>query len=47
VLAVLERQVRLTKVHQVEILYFHQLLRLEVVVAVTGMTAPTLENKTV
>jgi hypothetical protein len=47
VLAVLERQVRLTKVHQVEVLFFHQLLRLEVVVAVTGMMGLTLENKTV
>jgi hypothetical protein len=47
VLEVLGRQVKLTKDHLVEILFFQQLLRLAVAVAVTGMMGLTLENKTV
>jgi hypothetical protein len=47
VLAVLGRQVRLTKVHQVEVLFFRQLLRLEEAVAETGMMVLLLENITV
>jgi hypothetical protein len=43
----LEQHLKPTKAHLAEILYFQQLLRLVVVVAVTDMTALTLENKTV
>jgi hypothetical protein len=46
VLVVLVRHLKPTKAHLVEILFFHQSLRLAVVVAATGMTVFTLENKT-
>jgi hypothetical protein len=45
--AVLVRHLKPTKAHLVAILFFQQLLRLEAAVAVTDMTALTLENKTV
>jgi hypothetical protein len=44
---VLVRHLKPTKAHLVAVLFFHQLLRLAVVVAVTGMMGFTLENKTV
>jgi hypothetical protein len=43
----LDQGLNLLKAHLVEILYFHQLLRMEAVVAVVDMTGFTLENKTV
>jgi hypothetical protein len=43
----LDQGLNLLKAHLVEILYFHQLLRLAAVVAVVDMTVLFLENKTV